>query len=244
MLKKLNRKSLGKWLARYFPGRFSQLYSTLDEPQRVPVQEAAYLLAAQKCLHPGDWVLDVGFGLGYGFEIFHSAFSRPEGAPALHMAGVDIDHKAVQRARQLYSRSGEPLAASIQELRVYDGKTLPYADRSMDVVTCVDVIEHVPDYLGLLSEMVRLARRAVLVSTPNRRPEYTRPDGRPRNPWHLREWSADEFAAILAQLPGIRIEWHFLDGLWDGPFQISSSLTSQTLALSPILWLADHESIR
>lgn len=216
-------KLLRKLLARVSPGLFSRLYSTLDSPQRVPVQEAAYRLAVEKCVQPGDRALDVGFGLGYGLEIL--------GSKASALVGIDVDRKAVESAQRLVRE-----LAGVEEIRVYDGKHIPYADAFFDVVTCVDVIEHVPDYTALLLEMVRVSRRAVLVSTPNRRPEYTRRNGRPRNPWHLREWSYAEFDDILGQLPGVRVEWHFLNGPWDGPFEVGAEAAANTLALTPILW--------
>jgi hypothetical protein len=120
---------------------------------------------------------------------------------------------------------------------------IPFPDDEFDLVACIDVIEHVPGYLHLLREMVRVSRSVVLVSTPNRRPEYTLPNGRPRNPWHLREWSDDEFNAILEQIPGIRVEWHYLNGPWEGPFWISSELTTDTMTLTPALIKLDERRI-
>jgi len=216
-------KRFRKLLGRLFPGLFSRLYSTLDSPQRVPVQEAAYRLAVKKCVQSGDRALDVGFGLGYGLEIL--------GSKASALVGIDVDRKAVESAQRLVRE-----LAGVEAIRVYDGQHIPYTEASFDIVTCVDVIEHVPDYTALLLEMMRVSRRAVLVSTPNRRPEYTRRNGRPRNPWHLREWSYVEFDGILGQLPGVRVEWHFLNGPWDGPFEVGTEIAENTLSLTPILW--------
>ena len=222
-------KRLRRWIARIFPGRFPQLYSALDNPIRVPLQEAAYNLVAGKYLRPDDRVLDVGFGLGYGLQIM---------APkAVRLVGVEVDQRAVDHARELVQAVDQ-----IAEVRRYDGNKLPYATHSFDVVTCIDVIEHVPDYIGLLGEMLRVAGRLVIVSTPNRRPEFTRRSGRPRNRWHLREWSFEEFSAILGQLDGVRIIWHFLDGPWEGPVRVSSRLTEDTMALTPALLKVGNSS--
>lgn len=216
------KKRVRKWIARLLPGWFPGLYSTLDEPMRVPVQEAAYQLAVQRYIRPGDRVLDVGFGLGYGLEIMIAAGGK--------LSGIDIDCKAVNNAQQLVKEY-----SSIEEIREYDGKTIPYPDKSFDIVTCIDVIEHVPDYLGLLVEMVRVSQGAVIISTPNRRPEFTRWNGRPCNPWHLREWTYEEFQVVLDQVQGIRVEWHFLVGQWEGPFEVSPIPASETMALVPAL---------
>jgi ubiquinone/menaquinone biosynthesis C-methylase UbiE len=215
-------KRIRKWIARLMPGRFPSLYSTLDNPMRVPAQEAAYQLAVQRYLQPGERVLDVGFGLGYGLDIMAAAGGRT--------TGIDIDDTAVNNARRLVKE-----ASGIEEVRAYDGKVIPYPEKSFDIVTCIDVIEHVPDYERLLREMVRVSRGVVFVSTPNRRPEYTRRDGRPRNPWHLREWTYDEFQVVLDKILGVRIEWYFLVGRWEGPFEVSSTLSSEAIALVPVL---------
>jgi len=206
------------------PGRFPGLYSTLDAPMEVPVQVAAYGLATKRYLLDGDRVCDVGFGLGYGLRIMAEK--------AGELVGIDIDRRAVARARSLMDK-----VPRITEVRRYDGHTIPYDAGSFDVVTCIDVIEHVPDYMMLIREMVRVSRRIVFLSTPNRVPENTGPDGKPRNHWHLREWSYEELDHILRGVPGIRLEWNFLDGPWEGPFKCAPAASGKTLALTPALIL-------
>jgi ubiquinone/menaquinone biosynthesis C-methylase UbiE len=44
---------------------------------------------------------------------------------------------------------------------------LPFADRSVDTVMMLEVIEHVPDLQPLLKEAFRVARRNVLITVPN-----------------------------------------------------------------------------
>jgi len=189
---------------------------------RVPVQEAAYQLAVQRYIQPGARILDVGFGLGYGLEMMAAAGGKP--------SGIDIDYKAVEKAQRFVQEN-----TGIEEIRGYDGKTIPFPDKSFDIITCIDVIEHVPDYLGLIQEMVRVSKGVVILSTPNRRPEYTRRNGKPRNPWHLREWTYEEFCAILNQVLDVRLEWHFLVGPWEGPFEVKPTPSPDTMALVPVL---------
>lgn len=43
---------------------------------------------------------------------------------------------------------------------------LPHADRSVDLVVCCEVLEHLHDPAAGLAELVRVARRHVLLSTP------------------------------------------------------------------------------
>lgn len=45
----------------------------------------------------------------------------------------------------------------------YDGVTLPFADKSFDFVTIVDVLHHTDDPAAVLTEAARVARQAVIV---------------------------------------------------------------------------------
>ena len=213
-----------RFIAGVFQGRFPWLYSTQDHPVEVPVQVAAYQLATRKYMQPTDRVLDVGFGLGYGLRIMAEK--------AKELRGIEIDRRAVSHAHRLLSE-----VPKVCELKHYDGYNIPYDTNTFDVVTCIDVIEHVPDYVRFLSEMVRVSRRVVLLSTPNRRPENTRSDGKPKNRWHLREWTPEELAKILAESPAHHWEWNFVNGPFAGPFTYYSEPKSDTQALAPALFV-------
>jgi hypothetical protein len=91
----------------------------------------------------------------------------------------------------------------------------------------------VEDYHRLLREMLRVSRLGVFISTPNRRPEFTNPDGTPKNHWHLREWTPEELQEILERHG--RVEWTCLDGPFEGPFQWRDRPGPDTLTLSPFV---------
>lgn len=157
-------------------------YSTLDNPIVVPVQRFAYQFIHDTLLQPGWTVLDVGFGLGYGMDIL---------ARKAAVWGVEVDPRAVANAQRIARHS----------VCGYDGLATPFANNEFDIVTCIDVLEHVEHYEELVREMLRVTWRYVVISTPNRRPENTLPDGKPRNHWHLREWNLEELMAIMNDLP-------------------------------------------
>lgn len=197
-------------------------YSTTDEPMEVPCQKEAYFFALNNYINDGDRVLDVGCGIGYGMNLLS--------IKAKEVYGVDVDKKAVAYCSdQLLGKNPK-----IKELKDYDGYHLPYEDKFFDVVTCVDVLEHVEDYDAFLDELVRVAKKTVVLDTPNRRPEYTNPDGTPKNYWHLREWKAEELREILKGHK-VKTEWRYINGPWDGPFTISDKEQEDTLALLPVL---------
>jgi ubiquinone/menaquinone biosynthesis C-methylase UbiE len=216
-----------KYLAKILPGRLPQLYSTLDNPIAVPIQVAAYHLVESEYLFYGDRVIDVGFGIGYGLEIIAKKAEK--------VYGIEIDKKAVN-----FVRKQKLSNCKICDLRYYDGKRIPYPDKFFDVVVCVDVIEHVKNYLLLIIEMFRVSNRMVLISTPNRRPENTRKNGKPTNPWHLREWSFEEFDQILKMIPSTKVDWNFINGPLEGPYHTSKSIEANTVSLIPALFLEDN----
>jgi len=197
-------------------------YTTTLAPEEVPCQKETYYYALNNYVEDGDKVLDVGMGVGYGMNLLS--------IKAKEVCAVDVDKKAVE----FCTKNVLGKNPKVKELKLYDGYTLPYKDNYFDVVTCVDVVEHVEDYDKFIDELLRVAKRAVVFGTPNRRPEYTNPDGTPTNYWHLREWSFEEFAKIASN-HAKKVEWTFLDGPWEGPFKITHKVNKDTLVLLPAL---------
>jgi SAM-dependent methyltransferase len=69
---------------------------------------------------------------------------------------------------------------------------LPFPDGAFDLVVCLQVVEHVWDPAGCLASLRRVlaAGGELVLSTPNRL--TFSPGGSPTNPFHAREFSADE----------------------------------------------------
>lgn len=199
-----------------------KLYTTTDGPQEVLSQKECYYFALNNYIKDKDRVLDVGMGIGYGIGVLS--------IKAGEVYAVDVDKKAVayNKARLLGKNP------RVKDLVLYGGKKLPFKDKFFDVVTCVDVIEHVKDYNAFLDELLRVAKYAVIVATPNRRPEYTEPDGTPKNYWHLREWSYEEFDEIAKSHSQARVKWQFVDGEWEGPHTVTDKVGPDTLVLMPV----------
>ncbi|MBN2301152.1 MAG: class I SAM-dependent methyltransferase [Lentisphaerae bacterium] len=199
----------------------SEYSSLLGKGTVVPCQIESYFLALNKYVGKGDAVLDVGFGLGYGLIIL--------AIKAKEITGVEVDEKALVHCRNTVAGR----IPNLSQILLYNGATLPFHDNCFDVVVCNDVAEHVKEYNRFIKEMLRVSRKGVFISTPNRRPEHTNPDGTPKNIWHLREWSYEELDAILVTHGNV--EWNFLNGSWDGPFSISNKLQPDSLTLTPFI---------
>jgi ubiquinone/menaquinone biosynthesis C-methylase UbiE len=199
-------------------------YSTLTTPMEVPVQREAYYLALKEYVSEGDKVLDVGMGLGYGLTIMS--------IKAKEVAGVDVDKKSVDYCNDsLFGRNPK-----LKKILHYDGYHLPFKDNEYDVIVSIDVLEHVERYDEFLKELARVAKKAVVINTPNRRPENTNSDGTPKNYWHLREWSSDELKTILRN-NGFRFDFFYINGPADGPYKVSVKGGVNIQSLTPVILL-------
>lgn len=99
-------------------------------------------------------LLDVGCGTG---AMLGAAAARGFG-----VAGVDISDVAIEQARRVAPQS---------ELLVGVAESLPFADGSFDVVSCVGSLEHVADPARAVAEMARVAKPGaqLLIIVPNSR---------------------------------------------------------------------------
>lgn len=89
----------------------------------------------------GHSVLDLGCGDG---QVALAVMRR---RPELKFEGVDVLIRPVTHI----------------PVRLYDGKRLPFEDKSVDHVTIVDVLHHTDDPAAVLAEAGRVARRSVVV---------------------------------------------------------------------------------
>lgn len=132
-------------------------------------------------------VAEIGCGAGDGTRLLRDAGAR-------RVDGFDVSVDAIASARRQHV---------VQRLRfeVASALALPAADGAYDLVISLEAIEHVDDDAGFVSEVRRVLRRGghFLCSTPNRALTNpgTRARDRPFNPHHVREYTADELAALL-----------------------------------------------
>jgi len=135
----------------------------------------------------GGRVLDGACGTGYGTSLLRRA-------GADHVDGVDLSRESIEEARLLFGGPGIAFRlADLLDLRV--------AGQSFDVVVSFESIEHVVDDSRYVAEMRRVLKPGgvFLCSTPNR--TVTNPgttiDVRPYNPYHVREYTAQELRMRL-----------------------------------------------
>ena len=120
----------------------------------------------------GD-ILEIGTGMGYGVEVLAPKATRY----------ISIDKKLPDVPLQL------------ENTEYYDMEVPPigFENCSFDSVVSFQVIEHIDadiDFVREVSRVLRVGGKFV-VSTPNAPMSLT------RNPWHIREYNADELRNLL-----------------------------------------------
>jgi SAM-dependent methyltransferase len=137
---------------------------------------AAYEWIAERCA--GLRVADLACGEGYGSDLLAGR--------ATHVIGVDANPEAFEHSRLRYRRSN---------LRFQRGLVEEFSE-PQDAIVFLQTIEHVERPDQLLRRFAELAPVSY-VSTPNRLtlapPGATKSD----NPWHLREYTLEEYRELL-----------------------------------------------
>ncbi|HEY5494377.1 MAG TPA: class I SAM-dependent methyltransferase [Candidatus Anoxymicrobiaceae bacterium] len=147
----------------------------------------------------GKSVIDVGCGEGYGPAMLGSSASK--------VLGVDIAPEVIEHARFTYGTGAVTFA-------VMDVNHLAVEDSSFDAAVSFQVVEHLADVSGYFAEIARLLQvgGTAYLTTPNRLTISPGCD-KPINPFHLREYTPEEFASALEpHFRDIRIEGLFHAG--------------------------------
>jgi 2-polyprenyl-3-methyl-5-hydroxy-6-metoxy-1,4-benzoquinol methylase len=145
-------------------------------------QREMYEQIAPYCL--GKIVFDIGCGIGIGSNIL-SHFAR-------FVWGLDLEDRHINFARQMYGHEN-------MRFDQYDLlHSTPRELATAHIITCIEVIEHIDDYSAALKEIKRFMdnNTTLFISSPNRNSPTLQKDT-PRNPLHVREWTAAEFYDVL-----------------------------------------------
>ncbi len=148
---------------------------------------ARYELAVP--LARGKRVLDLGCGCGYGSDLLARAEAKS-------VVGLDCASKAISYAQTHYQ--GDALSFVVGDAC---NSGLPAA--SFDLIVCYELIEHLADQAGLLTEAARLLAPGgiIFLSTPDAERCGAEP-----NPFHVRELKRAEFEALLVpRFPHVRL---------------------------------------
>ena len=136
----------------------------------------------------GGVVLDMACGEGYGSAVLARSASS--------VVGVEGNPEAFEHARLRYKASNVSFASGAVETYGEVG--------AFDAVVFLQTIEHVVDPPAVLRHFRELLRPGgvVYVSTPNVLTLAPPGAAKSDNPWHLREYRADEFLALCCGVFG------------------------------------------
>jgi 2-polyprenyl-3-methyl-5-hydroxy-6-metoxy-1,4-benzoquinol methylase len=130
----------------------------------------------------GRRVLDMACGEGYGSAVLWRS--------AASVVGVDANPEAFEHARARYGR---------QDLTFERGLVETYGEpNSFDAVVFLQTIEHVHDPRAVLAHFKDLLRPGGVgyISTPNVLTLAPAGAEKSDNPWHLKEYRAEEFRGL------------------------------------------------
>ncbi len=125
-------------------------------------------------------VIDMACGEGYGSDVL--------AASAASVVGVDANPDAHEHAQRRYRRSNLRFARELVET----------FSAPADAVVFLQTIEHVQDPAAVLDHFRSLVgeRGVVYVTTPNVLTLAPKGAERSDNPWHVKEYRAEEFHAL------------------------------------------------
>ena len=145
---------------------------------------AVYEWVAGRCA--GLEVVDMACGEGYGVNVLARS--------ARKVTGVDANPEAHEHARLKYTRPGVRFVRDL-----VDSWSEP-----CDAVVFLQTIEHVQDPAAVLAHFREMLRPggAAYVSTPNLLTLAPPGADKSDNPWHVREYRAEEFRGLCAGVFG------------------------------------------
>ena len=165
---------------------YEKKYRTTETGQNVYLMHiASYEFARKWCV--GKRVLDLGCGTGYG--------THQIAEDTTLMVGVDIDLESIDFAKREYK------LPNLEYRHIGAGKPLQFEAESFDVILSFQVIEHVGDDFGYLTEAKRLlcTNGTIIVITPDRRNRLLS-NQQPWNRWHLREYSQESIIELISEV--------------------------------------------
>jgi 2-polyprenyl-3-methyl-5-hydroxy-6-metoxy-1,4-benzoquinol methylase len=160
-------------------------------------------------------VVDMACGEGYGSDVLARS--------AASVVGVDANPEAHEHARARYTRPGLRFARDM----------IQTFSEPCDAIVFLQTIEHVEDP-GELLEHFKTISDVVYVSTPNVLTLAPKGAERSGNPWHVHEYRAAEFRALLGA--------HFANVEMRGLFH-ARKLRAHELAIRHARWDDIHPKL-
>lgn len=136
-----------------------------------------------------ECILDIGSGKGTFLWPFVNEF------PSVKIDSIDLLQERIDEIN-FVAKGGIP---NIQAHFMSATKII-FSDNTFDVVTALEVLEHIPDYKKAIKEIVRVTKKYVIVSVPSKEDD---------NPEHLRLFSRKDLESDFkeAGMKNIKFEY-------------------------------------
>jgi 2-polyprenyl-3-methyl-5-hydroxy-6-metoxy-1,4-benzoquinol methylase len=159
--------------------------------QTMGLARVARVLGALHGLAPSN-LLDIGSGRGAFLWPLLDAF------PWLPVTAIDIlPHRVT--AMQHVAAGGITTLTALPG----DATNLPFPAAHFDVITLLEVLEHIPATHAALAEVLRVARRFVVLSVPSQSDD---------NPEHVHLFDAVTIERLLRQHGAVRVRCEYVPG--------------------------------
>lgn len=136
-------------------------------------------------------ILDAGCGEGFTLSRFYELKIGEE------LEGVDFSSDAIEIGKGLYP---------YLNIKLGDIYNLPYKNDSFELVTCMEVLEHLENPVQALKEVERVSSKYVLLTVPNEPLftifNYTRWG---KDIGHINKWSSSAFKKLITHNSSLRI---------------------------------------
>lgn len=166
-----------------------KLYPFKNSHEELP--RVKQVMGFLKSVYPGS-LLDVGSGRGVFLFPFLEAF------PWTQVTSVDILPHRVEFLQTLHRGGVENLTAIEADIC-----SQPLPDKSVDVVTLLEVLEHIPNVADAVKSAVAMARQYVVVTVPSK------PDN---NPEHIHLLTKDILTKLFHEAGCTRLHFDGVPG--------------------------------
>jgi ubiquinone/menaquinone biosynthesis C-methylase UbiE len=129
------------------------------------ILERRYSLAksyAPDAFARGGFYLDVGCGNGAQTILFAKHFDA--------WMGVDVESDRLDEFRRELAQGEYEVASKPHKILYYEGDRIPLEDNSVDVLTCIEVIEHTRNDSATIHELQRVLKPGgtAIITVPNK----------------------------------------------------------------------------
>jgi ubiquinone/menaquinone biosynthesis C-methylase UbiE len=110
----------------------------------------------------GGFYLDVGCGNGAQTVLFAKHASR--------WMAIDVEEERLEEFRRELVRGEYDAAQKPHKILRYDGDSIPLSDNSVDLLTCIEVIEHTVNDTATVRELLRVLKQGgkAVITVPNK----------------------------------------------------------------------------